>query len=471
MFTNVRAVISAAAVKVVPKEGDTVDRKKYYQGIKFYDPEIVGDTPESVEYKGMKSLLGMVGGKLGGRGNCILFSASLASSRSPASKGTITEFGALDDVVMGGVSSSGFSIQPNAGEVQGTPAGVFAGNVTSANNGGFASVRSRNISPPADLGAYDGVQLRLKGDGQRYKLVLRTTEAWDGVGYTVSFDTVADTWQTVKVPFSSFKAIFRARSVPDAHPLNAANIVSVQLMLSKFEYDGKLNPAWREGRFELPVESIGGCYMTSSTGDDVDNNKKKNKDSSSPSPRFIHISSAGVTRPNRPGINVDQEPPAVKLNDALGGLLTYKLKGEDEIRASGVPFVIIRPVALTEEPAGAELQIDQGDVIKGKISRQDVAELCVELLDMPEAVNTTFEIKSTVPFSEPWTEEKAAAVAGRRDWRKLIKEAGLKEGVTGKTVDGVYTGKEREDGGVIGGVRGVRSSLWQQLVVFSYEGV
>lgn len=39
------------------------------------------------------------------------------------------------------------------------------------------------------------------------------------------------------------------------------------------------------------------------------------------------VSSAGVTRPNRPGINVDEEPPAVKLNDALGGILTYKLKG------------------------------------------------------------------------------------------------------------------------------------------------
>lgn len=51
--------------------------------------------------------------------------------------------------------------------------------------------------------------------------------------------------------------------------------------------------------------------------------------------RFVHVSSAGVTRPNRPGINVDQEPPAVKLNDALGGLLTYKLAGEDAVRMGG----------------------------------------------------------------------------------------------------------------------------------------
>lgn len=80
--------------------------------------------------------------------------------------------------------------------------------------------------------------------------------------------------------------------------------------------------------------------------------------------RFVHVSSAGVTRPNRPGINVDQEPPAVKLNDALGGLLTYKLAGEDVVRGSGVPAVVVRPCALTEEPAGAPLEMDQGDVIK-----------------------------------------------------------------------------------------------------------
>jgi hypothetical protein len=34
-----------------------------------------------------------------------------------------------------------------------------------------------------------------------------------------------------------------------------------------------------------------------------------------------------------------------------------------------VPHAIVRPVALTEEPAGAELVVDQGDTIKGKISR------------------------------------------------------------------------------------------------------
>lgn len=43
--------------------------------------------------------------------------------------------------------------------------------------------------------------------------------------------------------------------------------------------------------------------------------------------------------------------------------MSFLCQGEDVIRSSGVPYTIIRPCALTEEPAGAELQFDQGDNI------------------------------------------------------------------------------------------------------------
>ena len=52
-------------------------------------------------------------------------------------------------------------------------------------------VRTRNLEPPLDLSAYEGLELRVKGDGLRYKLVLRSESAWDGIGYTASFDTTA----------------------------------------------------------------------------------------------------------------------------------------------------------------------------------------------------------------------------------------------------------------------------------------
>jgi uncharacterized protein YbjT (DUF2867 family) len=81
------------------------------------------------------------------------------------------------------------------------------------------------------------------------------------------------------------------------------------------------------------------------------------------------------------------------MNDMLGGILTWKLKGEDCVRSSGIPYTIVRPCALTEEPGGKALIFDQGDNIKGKVSREDVAELCVQALDSPQACNVTFEVK------------------------------------------------------------------------------
>lgn len=82
-------------------------------------------------------------------------------------------------------------------------------------------------------------------------------------------------------------------------------------------------------------------------------------------------------------------------------------------------------------------------VPQGKISRDDIADLCVELLDIPAAVGTTFEIKSTVPFSQPWGEDDKAAQQPR-DWAAAITGAALVPGVTGKTVNGVYSGKRPE---------------------------
>lgn len=91
-----------------------------------------------------------------------------------------TTFNGTADVannkVMGGVSESGLRVVPGAGEPlsnsDGAPAAaaaVFAGEVKTSNSGGFVSVRTRNASPPLDLSAYDGLRLRVKGDGNRYK--------------------------------------------------------------------------------------------------------------------------------------------------------------------------------------------------------------------------------------------------------------------------------------------------------------
>ncbi|KAJ7000100.1 protein HIGH CHLOROPHYLL FLUORESCENCE PHENOTYPE 173 [Populus alba x Populus x berolinensis] len=292
---------------------------------------------------------------------------------SSSSRPDRSRLGALDDVVMGGVSESTFIIDTTGGE-KGGPAGLFKGIVSTTNNGGFTSIRTKNFSVPEDLSSYDGLELRLKGDGRRYKLIVRTSRDWDTVGYTASFDTTEGQWQSIRLPFSSFVPVFRARTVSDAPPFDPRSIVSLQLMFSKFEYDGKLNPTFVEGPFQLPVSSIRTFIKDPVT------------------PRFVHVSSAGVTRPDRPGLDLSKQPPAVRLNKELDFILTFKLKGEDLIRESGIPYAIVRPCALTEEPAGADLIFDQGDNITGKISREEIARICIAALESPYALDKTFEV-------------------------------------------------------------------------------
>ncbi|PRQ29228.1 putative NADH:ubiquinone oxidoreductase intermediate-associated protein [Rosa chinensis] len=219
-FKGVRRVINAVSVIVGPKEGDTPDRQKYSQGIKFFEPEIKGDSPEKVEYIGMKNLINALKQSVGLQNGKLLFGYEGNNYRE-------LTWGALDDVVMGGVSESTFLIDPNGSE-NGGPTGLFKGVVSTANNGGFTSIRTKNLSTPEDLSAYDGLELRLKGDGRRYKLIVRTSGDWDTVGYTAGFDTVKDQWQTVRLPFSSLRPIFRAKTVSYAPPFDPSNIVSLQ---------------------------------------------------------------------------------------------------------------------------------------------------------------------------------------------------------------------------------------------------
>ncbi len=374
LMNNVSAVVCCTGVRVQPVEGDTPNREKYYQGIKFYMPEVV-DSPEIVDYQGIKNLLQAVAKHLEPAGEQLLF-----DFKNPTDDLKET-WGAVDDVVMGGVSESSIRLIDNAA--------LFTGIVSTANSGGFASVRTRNFDPPLNLAGYEGINLRVKGDGKRYKFILRAEAKWDGISYCYSFDTEKDTWIDVRIPFDALIPVFRAKTLRDSPAFDPSHIYAFQLMLSKFEYDGGLNPKFEPGAFALQVEAIA-AY------------------GSATKPQFIHISSAGVTRPGRPGLNLEEEPPAVRMNDQLGGILTWKLRGEDAVRESGLSYTIIRPCALTEEPGGKALVFEQGDNIRGKVSREDIAELCVQALEQPKACNLTFEVK------------EAESGNGSRDWENLL---------------------------------------------------
>jgi hypothetical protein len=158
-------------------------------------------------------------------------------------------WGAVDDVVMGGVSESGI--------IKSIEGALFTGNVSTDQSGGFVSVRTRNFPEPLDLSMYQGLELRLKGDGNRYKFFVRTSLGWDTLAYAYAFDTIAGEWITVRVPFLEMVAVQRAKTVDNAPPVDMRNLRSLQFMLSKFEYNGQLNPRFTAGRFSLSIESIG----------------------------------------------------------------------------------------------------------------------------------------------------------------------------------------------------------------------
>ena len=96
--------------------------------------------------------------------------------------------------------------------------------------------------------------------------------------------------------------------------------------------------------------------------------------------RFVLVSQIYVTRQDH------------SMND-MGGLLEWRLRGEDAVRAADITHTVVRPSWLTGGGAGrAAVRLEQGDTGDGEVARADVAEACVQALLLDSAANTTFEI-------------------------------------------------------------------------------
>lgn len=126
----------------------------------------------------------------------------------------------IDDAVMGGRSRS--RVEPCGGGA------AFTGEVSLADGGGFASVRS---APRRwDLRGRSVLVLRVRGDGRRYKLNLRDDAALDGVTWQAPFDPPA-AWGEARVALSALEPRLRGRPVA-APPLDRARVATVGLLVS-----------------------------------------------------------------------------------------------------------------------------------------------------------------------------------------------------------------------------------------------
>jgi hypothetical protein len=153
-------------------------------------------------------------------------------------------FAPLDDVVMGGASSSNFD----------DATGKWKGSVTDANNGGFIGIRS---TPYVDWDMVNcqGIALKLATpSGTRLKVVLRDSVEFNGISWTSSKDVDAN-GKTIKIPFSKQVPTMFAKTV-SGQTFSKDQVKGIQLVFSKFEYDGALNPKFSVGDFQVQVEEI-----------------------------------------------------------------------------------------------------------------------------------------------------------------------------------------------------------------------
>lgn len=108
----------------------------------------------------------------------------------------------VNDDVMGGISSCEMSLDKNGN-------GVFEGQISTANNGGFSSVRLNTSKVEIKEGAY--FLIRLKGDNKEYQFRVKTNRR-DYYSFVIPFKT-SNEWETIKIPLREMYPSFRGRKL------------------------------------------------------------------------------------------------------------------------------------------------------------------------------------------------------------------------------------------------------------------
>ena len=143
----------------------------------------------------------------------------------------------VNDGVMGGRSSSKVGVGAD-GSMR------FSGVLSLANNGGFASTRSRGSS--LGLKSGDTIVLKVKGDGRKYTFNAYVPRRRMAFSYRTEFQTQKDKWIEVRIPLNQLVATSFGRVVRGAS-LTPSEINSVGILLGDK----------RPGSFEILIKSIG----------------------------------------------------------------------------------------------------------------------------------------------------------------------------------------------------------------------
>ena len=141
----------------------------------------------------------------------------------------------VNDDVMGGISNSTVLINDKKHL-------IFKGYLSLENNGGFASSRL-NIGKK-NLNGIKFFEIKLKGDGNNYKLRLRQKNV--RASYSCDFKSQQNEWIIVKLPVEDFRPTWRGYTYSNYPDLDLDKIDSLSLHISDKQ----------EGGFNLEVEYI-----------------------------------------------------------------------------------------------------------------------------------------------------------------------------------------------------------------------
>lgn len=117
-------------------------------------------------------------------------------------KTNLSNWRVVDDVVMGGRSSGTFKINTDGH-------GVFEGEVSLENNGGFSSVRLAMEKTPIE--GFTKVVIKLKGDGKQYQFRVKS-KTQDYYSYIATFST-SGAWEEIAIPLADMYPSYRGRKL------------------------------------------------------------------------------------------------------------------------------------------------------------------------------------------------------------------------------------------------------------------
>ena len=114
----------------------------------------------------------------------------------------IKDWKIVDDIVMGGKSLGRFKLSPEG-------FGLFEGQISLENNGGFSSIRYQFKKIKVKEGSI--ITIKLKGDGKNYQFRVKDNSS-NYYSYITSFET-SGVWQEIKIPLKDMYPSFRGRKL------------------------------------------------------------------------------------------------------------------------------------------------------------------------------------------------------------------------------------------------------------------